>query len=84
MKNNWRYFCNKECEYFPCHTTNNEDNDFDLRLGFNCKYCFCPLYKDDDCGGNYTILPNGIKDCSNCLIPHYNWEHVERRLGFKI
>jgi Zn-finger protein len=24
----------------------------------------------EDCGGNYSLTDNGIKDCSNCLIPH--------------
>lgn len=23
-----------------------------------------------DCGGNYTILKNGVKDCSKCFLPH--------------
>ena len=23
-----------------------------------------------DCGGNYVLLSNGWKDCSNCMIPH--------------
>ncbi len=34
-------------------------------------FCYCPLYAmGDKCGGNYTYTDNGIKDCSNCLIPH--------------
>ena len=33
-------------------------------------FCYCPLYAlKGDCGGNY-FKNNGIKDCSNCLIPH--------------
>ena len=36
---------------------------------FNCMFCYCPLYFLEDCGGNYTYI-KGIKDCSNCLIPH--------------
>jgi Zn-finger protein len=28
------------------------------------------LYGYDDCGGDYQILENGIKDCSNCALPH--------------
>lgn len=56
---NYKYFQNKECEYFPCHKIDK----------INCLFCFCPLY-NKDCGGNYIILEKGIKDCSNCLIPH--------------
>lgn len=36
----------------------------------NCFFCYCPLYEDPDCGGNYIILNNGLKDCSTCLKPH--------------
>lgn len=36
----------------------------------NCLFCYCPLYHEKDCGGNYTITPKGIKDCSNCTFPH--------------
>jgi Zn-finger protein len=34
-------------------------------------FCFCPLYHYKNCGGEYEILKkNGLKDCSNCLVPH--------------
>lgn len=60
---NFKFVQNKKCEYFPCHKKVKEEN-------FNCLFCFCPLYMlGDKCGGNY-ILNNGIKDCSNCIIPH--------------
>lgn len=36
----------------------------------NCIFCYCPVYEDTDCGGNYIILNNGLKDCSKCLKPH--------------
>lgn len=63
MKNNHAYFENRECEYFPCHKTKGEH--------FNCLFCYCPLYAlGEDCGGNFTYTDNGIKDCSNCMIPH--------------
>ena len=52
-------FMNVDCEYYPCH---------DLRA-VNCLFCFCPLYRLD-CGGDFRILPNGDKDCSDCTIPH--------------
>lgn len=35
-----------------------------------CTFCYCPLYEEENCGGNYSILENGIKDCSNCEKPH--------------
>lgn len=63
MKNCHRFFVNKDCEYYPCHKKGDGD--------FNCLFCFCPLYSmGKSCGGNFKILPNGIKDCSNCTIPH--------------
>lgn len=46
---------------YKCHKTDGV---------LNCLLCYCPLYDDPDCGGNYTILPNGLKDCSDCLKPH--------------
>jgi Zn-finger protein len=58
-KNSYRYFCNKECEYYPCHKTER----------INCIFCFCPKY-NYDCGGNFKILKNGKKDCSGCNLPH--------------
>ena len=56
------YFCNTNCEYFPCHQTDKSD--------FNCLFCYCPLYEYKDCGGNFTYLENAIKDCSACILPH--------------
>lgn len=60
----YSFFCNKECESFPCHKTEDPEN-------FNCLFCYCPLYAlKDKCGGNFVYMENGIKDCSNCLVPH--------------
>nr|WP_312575905.1 cysteine-rich small domain-containing protein [Sedimentibacter sp.] len=60
---NFKFFQNTKCEYFPCHKTNDKEN-------FNCLFCYCPLYMlKGDCGGNF-IKNNGIKDCSKCLVPH--------------
>ncbi len=59
----YKFFQNKKCEFFPCHKVTNEDD-------FNCLFCFCPLYMlKDKCGGNFKYT-NGIKDCSDCTIPH--------------
>lgn len=61
---NYDFFQNKECEYFPCHACADQES-------FSCLFCYCPLYAlGDKCGGNFTYLENGIKDCSGCLKPH--------------
>ena len=60
----YRFFQNKECEYFPCHAVTDPAN-------FNCLFCYCPLYAlGDQCGGAFTYTEQGIKDCSKCLKPH--------------
>ena len=71
MKNSFRFFCNFECESFPCHRT-------DEAKDFNCLFCYCPLYYLEDCGGNYIVTDSGIKDCSDCLLPHKaeNYEYI--------
>ena len=71
-KNEYSFFSHKKCEYFPCHKTDDPDN-------FNCLFCYCPLYAlGKKCGGNYRYTESGIKDCSNCLIPHKreNYEYI--------
>lgn len=61
---NFKFFSHKECEFFPCHKVEDAEK-------FNCLFCYCPLFAlGDKCGGNFTYLENGCKDCSNCLIPH--------------
>ena len=61
---NYAFFQNRECQYFPCHRGAEEQN-------FNCLFCYCPLYcLGDRCGGSFTYLPSGIKDCSGCVKPH--------------
>jgi len=63
-ENDHSYFQNRQCKYFPCHVVENEDD-------FNCLFCYSPLYMlGDRCGGNFVYTEGGIKDCSNCLIPH--------------
>lgn len=59
--NSYRFFRNINCVYYPCHSQ--------LR-DINCLFCYCPLFNDDNCGGLFTITQTGIKDCSNCIIPH--------------
>ena len=68
-KEHWRgkkyaFFCHSACEFFPCHKTEDPAH-------FNCLFCYCPLYTlGDRCGGNYTYAYGGVKDCSNCMLPH--------------
>lgn len=60
----YAFFQNRECEYFPCHEGVEED-------AFNCLFCYCPLYVlGGECGGNPVFRENGIKDCTNCSLPH--------------
>ena len=73
----YAFFCNRECEYFPCHPTADPTH-------FNCLFCYCPLYVlGDRCGGNPSWLPDGTKDCSACLFPHRpeNYGAVVGRYG---
>ena len=68
-----KFFSNRECRYFPCHTTDDPDS-------FNCLFCYCPLYcLGSSCGGNFRYLANGIKDCSGCMLPHRpdSYKHIE-------
>ena len=63
MDNNFSYFQNKDCAFFPCHDC---DSEF-----FNCLFCYCPLYAlGDKCGGAFRYLEDGTKDCAGCLFPH--------------
>lgn len=71
----YNFFQNKKCEYFPCHKTNKEDVD-----KFNCIFCYCPLYMYPNCNGNFIILKNGLKDCSNCLLPHYDYDYIINKI----
>ena len=69
MKYSSSFFQNRNCEYFPCHEV--EDADC-----FSCLFCFCPLYRMEKCGGKYQILSNGVKDCSECTLPHTDYNRV--------
>ena len=69
MKNSYRFYQNTDCEYFPCHKTADTEK-------FSCMFFYCPLYHKADCPGNPDYLPNGIKDCTNCTLPHYNYDAV--------
>ena len=69
MNQDWQgkhyaFFQNRQCEYFPCHKTDDPDN-------FNCLFCYCPLYAlGRSCGGNCRYTEQGLKDCAQCMVPH--------------
>ncbi len=72
MDNSSRFFCNKDCEYFPCHKGVDEDE-------FNCLFCYCPLYfLKDECGGDF-VMKNGVKSCIGCSRPHIasNFDEID-------
>ena len=76
----YKFFENKSCEFYPCHK--NIDN-------LNCLFCFCPLFSRlrnlYDCGGQFRILSNGIKDCSECNLPHteHGYDYIIEKLKEK-
>lgn len=64
MKNSYRYFENRECEYYPCHKGCER---------LNCLFCYCPLYGKAHCPGNYKYIEvdgRKIKECTDCIFPH--------------
>lgn len=66
MKNSSRFFANKECEYYPCHKSNLGDD-------FNCLFCYCPFFHQEDCPGNPQYIEREgyrIKNCTYCIYPH--------------
>ncbi len=71
----YRYFENKQCEFYPCHDIEKQ----------NCLFCFCPLYFLD-CGGNCEMIKcedgKNIKDCSKCVVPHCHdgYDYVIKKL----
>lgn len=75
--NSYRFFANKECEWYPCHSLAPGEE-------LNCLFCYCPLSPYEDCGGNYVRLSNGWKDCSDCLLPHRDYDYVISKLVEKI
>lgn len=80
MNNTYKFYQNKQCEYFPCHDV------ADSSL-FNCLFCYCPLYLKENCLGHPDYILNGkgqrIKDCSGCTVVHRPemYEKVLEQLG---
>jgi Zn-finger protein len=75
MLMSYRFFQNRDCEYFPCHEVTQKQKET-----FNCIFCYCPLYHRMDCGGCYELMKNGRKDCTACIQPHYNYDYIVRKL----
>lgn len=74
---NYSFFRHAECEYFPCHPTEDKEN-------FNCLFCYCPLYVlGEECGGNFCYTEKGVKDCTACTFPHKreNYGKILERYG---
>ena len=70
-----RFFQNRGCPFFPCHTGVAEKD-------FNCLFCYCPLYAlGESCGGSFCYTASGVKSCENCAFPHRreNYEKVLAR-----
>ncbi|MGL4946195.1 MAG: cysteine-rich small domain-containing protein [Cetobacterium sp.] len=74
---NYKFNQNKNCEFFPCHKIENKED-------FNCLFCYCPLYMlGNECGGKYKHTTGGIKDCSDCILPHIKdigYEHIQKKM----
>ena len=76
MSGHYKFFQNRECEYFPCHAGADPER-------FNCLFCFCPLYAlGEKCGGAFSYTAGGVKDCSACLVPHRpeNYDRICRKV----
>lgn len=58
------YFENRSCKYYPCHKGAEH---------INCLFCFCPLYRFENCPGNPKYKEKDgrtIKVCTDCTFPH--------------
>ena len=73
----FRFFQNRQCEYFPCHKGVPEED-------FNCLFCYCPLYAlGKRCGGDCLYTAQGNKSCERCAFPHRkeNYDRILARYG---
>lgn len=69
------FYENRACEYFPCHKGIEH---------MNCMFCFCPMYRFDNCLGNPVykeINGKSLKVCTNCTFPHVR-EHYTDIMDF--
>ena len=75
MENSYRYFENRECEYYPCHKK---------MENLNCLFCYCPFYSMEHCPGVYQYIESHgkqIKECSYCNFPHQE-ENYDKIIKF--
>lgn len=77
MEHSYRFFANRDCKYYPCHRGVEE---------LNCLFCYCPLYRFENCPGNprFQELKEGtLKICSDCTFPHRpeNYDKIMEILG---
>lgn len=75
---NYKFFQNKSCEYFPCHKIDDIEK-------FNCLFCYCPLYAlGEKCSGNFKYTESGIKNCTYCNLPHIKeigYQHIQGKIS---
>ena len=62
LREEYKFFSHKKCEAYPCHILEGEE--------LNCLFCYCPLYHMSICQGEFIIIGEGVKDCSQCTFPH--------------
>ncbi len=73
--NDYRYFENRDCKYYPCHKGTEH---------INCLFCYCPMYHLQNCPGNPSYIERGekiIKDCTNCTFSHQK-ENYDRVMSY--
>ncbi len=76
MENSFKFFKNTDCKYYPCHKGVEE---------INCLFCYCPLYRLENCPGNPKYKEKDgkkIKVCTDCTFPHRseNYEKINEIL----
>jgi len=81
MTNDFHFFQNTDCRYFPCHGKDRGTGSVPVE-DFNCLFCYCPLYFID-CEGSYTMMDNKFKDCSKCTRNHDKdaWRYIIGRIN---
>ena len=75
--NSYKFFANKDCKYYPCHTGIEE---------MNCLFCYCPMYRLKKCPGTpeyIDVKGKKIKSCLDCTFPHKpeNYEKIMKLLS---
>lgn len=67
---NYKYFVNKNCEYYPCHRGVDPEE-------WSCLFCYCPWFWHCGSKGKDGIL------CPDCIMPHdrNRWCMIQRGLA---